>query len=270
MEALSAEIINLLNTLVPGFLAAWIFYGLTAHPRKEPFERVVQALIFTVIIRGLTIIVRWFALLLGHLFVIGEWTNNVDLVWSLLIGAAFGLGVAGCANNNTIHCFLWNRRWNFRKRRGDDRNKGWVWTKRTAYPNEWFSAFHQEDRNIVLHLKGSRRLYGWAEEWPDSPDSGHFVMINIEWLDDDNVRHAQDRVSRLLLSATDVEMVEFVKYESEITVAPEIVEQRQKELIVLQKKGTAHGKQVSTAASEPGATAPNKLHNGEPVSTTKT
>ncbi len=47
MELASKELVGIISYLLPGFLAAWIFYGLTAHPKPQPFERVVQALIFT-------------------------------------------------------------------------------------------------------------------------------------------------------------------------------------------------------------------------------
>jgi hypothetical protein len=52
MDTISPDILNLIYKLLPGFLSAWVFYGLTAHPKASPFERVVQALIFTVMIQG--------------------------------------------------------------------------------------------------------------------------------------------------------------------------------------------------------------------------
>ncbi len=47
MNLPSSEVLKVIYALLPGFVAAWIFYGLTAPPRQSPFERVVQALIFT-------------------------------------------------------------------------------------------------------------------------------------------------------------------------------------------------------------------------------
>ena len=46
-EGVPKDVLNLIYALMPGFVAAWIFYGLTAHPQKTPFERTIQALIFT-------------------------------------------------------------------------------------------------------------------------------------------------------------------------------------------------------------------------------
>jgi hypothetical protein len=213
------EIPAVVFALIPGFLAAWVFYGLTAHPRKDAFERTVQALVFTAIIQAITSILRSGLIWLGKaLFVLGAWTTDVALGWSLLIALAFGFFVAALANNNTIHSFLWSHDWKFRKRPSWPPPSGWIWTKRTAFPGEWYSAFNAEGhRYIVLTLKDGNRLYGWPEEWPDQPDSGHFVMTEAEWLPakegDEGVR--LDKVSRILVAAVDVLRVEFVIYPDE-------------------------------------------------------
>ena len=47
MDDLIKEVIPLLQYLIPGFLAAWIFYSLTAFKRPDTFGQIVQALIFT-------------------------------------------------------------------------------------------------------------------------------------------------------------------------------------------------------------------------------
>ena len=56
MDWASDELVRVFYNLLPGFLSAWIFYALTAHPKPSPFERIVQALIFTVIVRATTIV----------------------------------------------------------------------------------------------------------------------------------------------------------------------------------------------------------------------
>jgi hypothetical protein len=213
------EIPLVVYALIPGFLAAWVFYGLTAHPRKDSFERTVQALVFTAIIQAITSIVRWGLTSLGKITIVfGTWTPDVALSWSLIVALVFGFFVAALANNNTVHSFLWSRDWKFRKRPAWPPPSGWISTKRTAFPGEWYSAFNTEGhRYIVLTLKDGNRLYGWPEEWPDQPDSGHFVMTEAEWLPtkegDGSVR--LDKVSRILVAAADVVRVEFVNYPDE-------------------------------------------------------
>lgn len=52
MDDLVKEIIPLLQYLIPGFLAAWIFYSLTAFKKPDTFGQIVQALIFTLVIQA--------------------------------------------------------------------------------------------------------------------------------------------------------------------------------------------------------------------------
>ena len=54
MNWASSEIVGVLSFLLPGFVAAAIFYSLTSYPKPSPFDRVVQALIFTVIGKAIT------------------------------------------------------------------------------------------------------------------------------------------------------------------------------------------------------------------------
>ena len=71
MDFPSSEVIKVIYALLPGFIAAWVFYGLTAHPKLSPFERTVQALIFTGIIQALVLVIRETLLLLGNVCVPG-------------------------------------------------------------------------------------------------------------------------------------------------------------------------------------------------------
>src|SRR4051794_34304175 len=98
-EVAALEILSLLFKILPGFFAAWIFYGLTAHPKADWFERCVQALIFTVLIQAATNILRWILLGLGELGLsVGPWNEGSNLVWSVILGLLMGLAFARAAN----------------------------------------------------------------------------------------------------------------------------------------------------------------------------
>jgi hypothetical protein len=200
MEYLSNDFRDLLLYLTPGFLTAWIFFGLTAYPRSSPFERIVQALVFTAIVQTIVIVIRWAVVAIGrNYFVLGTWTDNVGVVWSFLIALALGLGVARCANWDLVHQQL--RKYGF--------------TANTSYPSEWFSAFKRKDLFIILNLRCGRRIHGWPEEWPDHPDSGQFVLSHSEWLLKDKSRIPLLQAECLVIPAAQVSYVEFMKPESE-------------------------------------------------------
>ena len=46
MSWLSNDIVEILTFLLPGFIAAAVFYSLTSHPRPSEFTMVVQAIVF--------------------------------------------------------------------------------------------------------------------------------------------------------------------------------------------------------------------------------
>ena len=125
LPGVAQEIVQLLYSLLPGFLAAWIFYGLSAHPKPSPFERTVQALIYTMIVQVLLSPIRLAFVSIGNFASIGNWTQNVELPWSVFIAVFIGISFAGLANNSTIHSWLGSRNWRFAKDpiQGDD--AGW-------------------------------------------------------------------------------------------------------------------------------------------------
>ena len=192
MENINNQLIQLipvLQYLLPGFFSAWIFYGLTAYPKPSPFERVIQALIFTFIIRGATEILEACLNIKSSIFI---------FILSLLIALLLGILFSWFANNDLFHRFLRHLKI----------------TKETSYPSEWFGAFSNGITYVVLHLKDTRRIYGWPIEWPNDSRNGHFLLQNACWLEEENGKNKEvplDDLEGMLIDSANVEMVEFVK-----------------------------------------------------------
>jgi hypothetical protein len=247
MELISKESVGIISYLLPGFLAAWAFYGLTAHPKRSAFERIVQALIFNAIILVLVAVVRWGleSLAMKGVHSFGQWTAEVNLAWSLIVAAVLGVLFAVFANHDLLHrLFRWLRI-----------------TKRTSYPSEWFSAFNREKRRVTLHLKGARRVHGWPTEWPDQPDSGHFLLDQAAWLLDDDTIAPLYMVDHLVIPATEVEMVEIMKRPDEVTANDDQIAQTQTALLALQTKGETNGQQGTTTDTGPKNGTPERKRN---------
>ncbi len=190
MNWASSEIVGVLSFLLPGFVAAAIFYSLTSYPKPGPFDRVVQALIFTVIGRAMTDGILLFRSVTDS-DLPGQ---NRELLLSVTIAVVLGLLTSYFLNRDTFHRLL--------RRIGV--------TRETSYPSEWYSAFSRHcDCYVTLHLKGERHLYGWPEEWPSRPDQGHFRIAEAEWLEDDK-RTPATGVTAMLIPVDQVEMVDFV------------------------------------------------------------
>ena len=58
MNWMSGNVVGVLVFLLPGFVAAAVFYSLTSHPKPGAFDRVIQALIFTVVGQSLVVLVE--------------------------------------------------------------------------------------------------------------------------------------------------------------------------------------------------------------------
>ena len=154
MDVPSQTIIDVLTFLLPGFVTAALVYSLTPAPRPIPFERVVQALIFTVVIQAGASGVQTSLIGIGSRFgSIGVWSDQTRIAWSLVLAGLLAIVLAWIDNTDRLHTLL-------RKLRI---------THQTSFSSEWYGALSQARGYVVLHLTGERRLYGWAEEWRPIP-----------------------------------------------------------------------------------------------------
>lgn len=196
MPELSKDFIALLQYLVPGFIVAWVFFGITAYAKPVQFERVVQALIHTVLIQALVTLEKGAALFLGQWMAIASWTNSSDLLASLV--TAF---ILGFALSIAVH-----RDFPFRHLR----MRGY--TLRSGHPCHWYAAFSRHNRYVALQLKDGTRIFGWPSYWPTQPGQGHFFITSAARTaghDHQDLLHLEG----ILINATDVVFVEFFKEE---------------------------------------------------------
>ena len=221
--------------LLPGFVTAGIFYALTAHPKTTEFERVVQALVFTVLLKVLTIPIRGSLFLLGRVWApFGNWSADAELAWMVVLAMPLGLLFVWVVNKDVCHRLA--------------REVGL--TSRTSYPSEWYGAFVRERRWVILNLGEGRRLYGWPEEWPDQADKGHFLIDQPEWVMEDGSRVPILQTSRFMVPAGDVKQVEFLANVSELALSED--EQREIQLPLIElHRSKGDGGKGATAGTEP-------------------
>jgi hypothetical protein len=202
MGEVSKDILALLTQLLPGFLTAWVVYGLTSHPRPSQFERVVQALIYSLLVGALVALEEKLLIQMGQRYSLGQWDKSAELLASTLSAVVLGLLFAYFSNNDALYGFA--------------RKVGL--TQRTAYPSEWYGAFTSlRLRYVVLHLTDGRRINGYPIEWPSAPEVGHFRLRDAAWLNDDNSEVSLEAVHSILVNAKSVEFVEFLKTSEEIS-----------------------------------------------------
>ncbi len=106
MDFPSQAVIAVLTYLLPGFITAAVVYTLTPSPRPIPFERVVQALIFTILVQVGVLGVKFVLVMIGPIASLGLWTDEARLVWSVIVAGCLGLALAWAANTDRIHSVL--------------------------------------------------------------------------------------------------------------------------------------------------------------------
>jgi hypothetical protein len=194
MPDISKEIVALLQFLLPGLLAAWVFFGLTSHVKPSQFERVIQALIFTFLVQVILPLFHWVVITLGKVLVLGSWDKTAETISSAAIAVIVGAAVAYLTNTDSLHRWL--------------RSKGF--STRTAHPSEWHNTFSEYQQYVILHLTDDRRLAGWPRFWPSDSDKGHFFIIQPSWILD-NEEQGLDGLEGVLVNVKDVKWIEFVK-----------------------------------------------------------
>ncbi len=198
MPEISRETVALLTYLLPGFLVAWLFYAFTSHSKPSQLERVIQALIFTLLVAAFVILERMLLQFLGQWYSLRPWDKDAELIASVATALLLGLLIAHLTNQDTVHTLL--RRFNM--------------SRRSASPSEWCTVFGPRRQFVVLHLKDDRRLFGWPLVWPSDPEKGHIFVTVASWVHGD-VPIELKEAEGVLLDVKDVGHIEFVRVPEE-------------------------------------------------------
>ena len=195
MSWANSEIVSVLVFLLPGFVAAAVFYSLTSYAKPNEFGQIVQALVFTIVGQ----LTAW---ILRQLISSGAaWPKELEAIVSVISAVFVALIVVYISNNDIAHRFF--------RRIGI--------TRETSYLSEWYSSFTQNtDCYVILNLKDERRLFGWPSEWPSRSGQGHFRLTEAVWLLEDEKgcqSHTEPEIYEIVVSALEVDTVEFLKAE---------------------------------------------------------
>ena len=98
----SSEIVAVITFLLPGFVAAAVFYSLTSHPKPGDLDKIVQALVFTMVGRaagqGIELAASVFGLETG-------WAAQWDLAISVAIAVTVAFFAAWDRQHRLAVCY---------------------------------------------------------------------------------------------------------------------------------------------------------------------
>lgn len=206
LTATSNDIVQLVVAMFPGFLAIAVSETLTLSRKYTPFERVVQALLYTFLSGAIWSLAVFIcnSYALGYDAAIGAlhrpWLPSKEAEFWGTGASALALGVlaAWVINDGRVSAWI--------------RHPKLGLTKAGPGAPVWYHAFQQLGTWVVIHLKDGRRLYGWPENYSPTPESGHIRLSQAEWLTDAGAAHEQRDGFEIamLVNVADIEIVEFL------------------------------------------------------------
>lgn len=197
MDTISSEVLNVLTFLIPGFITAWVVFGLTSATKPTQFERIVQALIFTAVISAAFDVIAGVLLKTCPAHFI-----EYRLAYSIAMALILGVGYSWLINHDLIHKAL--------------RTIGL--TQRSALSNEWNFTHSKLTRNwVVLHMKDGKRLFGFPEVCPTSGNEGHYFVTYPHWVNEEGAVELDlsNELEGILIPAIEISRVEFCKERDE-------------------------------------------------------
>ena len=102
MGETSKDVLALLSQLLPGFLTAWVVYGLTTYTKPGQFERVVQALIYSFLVSAIVALVARVVLYVGRYWPLGIWDKSSELMVSAVVAILLGIVLAHYSTNDSF------------------------------------------------------------------------------------------------------------------------------------------------------------------------
>lgn len=192
---ISSELLELLRQLLPGFLTAWVFHALTAYPKQSQFERVIQALIFTLLVKVLSDSFKEITIYIGSFYKVFEWSTGKELATSIILAFLLGLVLSYYTNNSKFHGLLQKLKI----------------TNQSSFNSEWEDIFNSVTSFVILDLKDGRRIFGWPSVWPSDPSKGHIILQNPEWISENGEYIPMSSAQFIVIKAEEIEFVEFLK-----------------------------------------------------------
>ena len=188
-----AKPVSILLVLLPGFVSAKIITALAFQEKRDALDRVVLALIFTLVnyVTWLTMVslVR----VLPFVDSARPWSETTNLLGLLSCSVVWGVIGVWIINSDKLHLRL----------------RKWRLTKRGSRPSVWYDVFWRSENvvYVVVRMKDGKRAYGWPRLYSEDPDAGHLFLSPAKWLKPKGKVWMQG----LLLNVSDVYTVEFCK-----------------------------------------------------------
>jgi hypothetical protein len=196
-----AEALGILLVLLPGFTSAYMVQLLAARRKQSELDRVIEALIFSLLLYlftlpffGYSLPITWHP---GDGKHAGEW--QIFIVWPHLLALALLAVVLG-----SIYAASINHNWLTAPFR-------WVSvTERSARSSVWNDVFSDIEGFVQVGLSDGRSVIGWIRKYSDEDETTELFLEDAAWVDSDGKESPIHGPGILLTKALGIEYVMFL------------------------------------------------------------
>jgi hypothetical protein len=201
-----AEALGVLLVLLPGFTSAYIVQTLTVRRKQSDLDKVVEALLYTLVfylislpLFGSTLPLSWQPLDAAHPSVyrlVVQWWHLAMLAGLALV---FGVAYAAIVNNDWLMPLL--RKVNI--------------TDRSSRTSIWNDAFHDLEGYVQVGLSGDRKVMGWVRDYSDEDGVYEMFLEDASWVDRDGDQQRIDGPGIMLTQQSGIQYVMFLNFADE-------------------------------------------------------
>jgi hypothetical protein len=197
----SFEALNILLFLIPGFISAGILNIIVVRKEKNDFSKVVEALIFSLVIYTIyALVFKETPVLFRDKLdkaIIFNWKSLAFLsIFSVLFPMVVG---ANITNDMLMKVARFLRI-----------------TKNTSRSSVWLDVFYDMKRHVIINFENGRRIYGWPMYYSREPDKPYVFLYKPAWVVEDEETKEQkfielDLEGMLITPEQKIESIEFLK-----------------------------------------------------------
>jgi hypothetical protein len=194
----SFDALNILIFLIPGFISANILNFIVVRKEKNDFSKVVEALIFSLVIYTVyAIIFKETPVLIQEKSIIFNWESLLFLsIFSVLFPLILG---ANITNDLLMKGARFLRI-----------------TKNKSRSSVWLDVFYDFKRHVIINFENGRRIYGWPMYYSKEPDKPYVFLYNPAWVVEDEKTKEQKFLKlglegMLITPEQKIESIEFLK-----------------------------------------------------------
>lgn len=195
---ITLETINILFFMIPGLCASFIIDTIIVRKDLTAISRIIEALIFTFLIYVFLSFITNIELFATLKLIDGEislkFTDDKIFLLSLIILTIVLPIIVGKVMFSDWHMRVL---------------RTLKITDKTSRDTTWQDVLIEQKRNIVIHLRDERRIYGWPMYYSNLPENGFIYLWNPSWIDMEN-KYIECNTHGILIKSDDIYFVEFL------------------------------------------------------------